>query len=261
MSSHEQTSQPSTTPSETAPLLCKYVPRSKSPIYRVLSPAATDVNYEADTDSDGGSVFSDDRPVPEVAGWGRGWWNSSDGYNGRRGSSDSEESAMIGSLRKKKKGKTGYSLCGIVSRTVIAVVVTGAMCWALWGAIFGWGTTRGMKGRHVGMKDRARKILDETPLIGTYGSRNGEKCVLTGLDGHNDLAIFIRAFYQNKIHDEDFYRKFEYGTLPGHVDVPRLRSGQVGGAFWSAFVECQESNSTDFSDEIFAKRESVTFLI
>lgn len=37
-----------------------------------------------------------------------------------------------------------------------------------------------------------------------------------------------------------------------HVDIPRLREGKNGGAFWSAFVPCPK-NGSDFSDENYAE--------
>ncbi|KAL1837664.1 hypothetical protein VTJ49DRAFT_3540 [Mycothermus thermophilus] len=66
--------------------------------------------------------------------------------------------------------------------------------------------------------------------------------------GHNDLAIFIRAFYNNHIYNESFSKPFAEGGLAGHVDIPRLRAGMNGGAFWSVFWPCPE-NGTDYSDE------------
>jgi membrane dipeptidase len=36
-----------------------------------------------------------------------------------------------------------------------------------------------------------------------------------------------------------------------HVDLPRLKEGKNGGAFWSAFVPCP-ANWSDFSDENYA---------
>ena len=66
-------------------------------------------------------------------------------------------------------------------------------------------------------------------------------------DGHNDLAILIRFVYQNDLYNESFRDKFENGGMPAQVDLPRLKNGKVGGAFWSAFVLCP-SNGTDFSD-------------
>ena len=70
-------------------------------------------------------------------------------------------------------------------------------------------------------------------------------------DGHNDLAIMIRAFYNNHIYNETFSKPFADGGLLGHVDIPRLRAGMNGGAFWSVFWPCPE-NGTDFSDANYA---------
>lgn len=86
------------------------------------------------------------------------------------------------------------------------------------------------------VKQRVTSILEGTPLI----------------DGHNDLAIVIRALYKNKIHTAEFKDKFERGGMPLNVDLPRLTSGMVGGSFWSAFVVCPEDASTDFSDQNYA---------
>ena len=39
--------------------------------------------------------------------------------------------------------------------------------------------------------------------------------------------------------------------MAGHVDLPRLSKGKVGGTFWSVFVPCPAKNM-DFSDENYA---------
>jgi membrane dipeptidase len=62
------------------------------------------------------------------------------------------------------------------------------------------------------------------------------------------LAIHVRAFYNNHIYNETFSKPFAEGGLHGHVDIPRLRAGMSGGAFWSVFWPCPE-NGTDYSDE------------
>lgn len=80
--------------------------------------------------------------------------------------------------------------------------------------------------------ERVHKILTETPLI----------------DGHNDLAIFIREVYKNEIYQKNFTDKFVNGGFPGDVDLAKLKEGMSGGAFWSAFVVCPENASDDFSD-------------
>ena len=44
--------------------------------------------------------------------------------------------------------------------------------------------------------------------------------------------------------------------MPAQVDLPRLKDGRVGGAFWSAFVLCPK-NLTDLSDANYAEGQSV----
>lgn len=92
------------------------------------------------------------------------------------------------------------------------------------------------------IEERAKAILSSTPLI----------------DGHNDLAIFIRSEYKNNITSARFTREFAKGGMPLHVDLPRLRAGQVGGAFWSAFVLCPANASYDMTDSNYATAVSHT---
>ncbi|KAJ5772557.1 Peptidase M19 renal dipeptidase [Penicillium odoratum] len=89
--------------------------------------------------------------------------------------------------------------------------------------------------RIASIEERVQNILTQTPLI----------------DGHDDFPIFIRSVFHNHIHSSNFTDAFLNGTLPAHVDLPRLKRGHVGGTFWSVFVPCP-TNWTDFSDETYA---------
>jgi len=100
-------------------------------------------------------------------------------------------------------------------------------------AIFYGSYSYGVPGHAV--KPQAEVILAENPLI----------------DGHNDLLILVRALYDNKVNGENFTKPFEKGRLAGHVDIPRLKQGQQGGAFWSAFVPCP-ADGFNFSDKNYA---------
>ncbi|KAH6626299.1 membrane dipeptidase-domain-containing protein [Chaetomium sp. MPI-SDFR-AT-0129] len=91
-------------------------------------------------------------------------------------------------------------------------------------------------------EDRAKHILRHNPLI----------------DGHNDLAIWIRANHGNHINNESFSKPFAEGGLDGHVDIPRLQNGLNGGAFWSVFWPCP-ANGTDYSDENYHSAIQGTF--
>lgn len=83
---------------------------------------------------------------------------------------------------------------------------------------------------------RVENILGSTPLI----------------DGHNDLPILIRAAYHNNIYSDNF--TFTQ-SLRGHVDIPRLHQGRVGGTFWSIYTSCPSTTTTtnDFADSVYAK--------
>jgi len=63
--------------------------------------------------------------------------------------------------------------------------------------------------------------------------------------------IVIRYLYNNRIYNGSFADLFEHGGLLGQVDLPRLRAGKVGGAFWSAYMPCPE-DGFDFSDANYA---------
>ncbi|KAH8723048.1 membrane dipeptidase-domain-containing protein [Phaeosphaeriaceae sp. PMI808] len=67
------------------------------------------------------------------------------------------------------------------------------------------------------------------------------------IDGHNDFAIWIRAFYNNHIYQDNFT---DSGPLFGQVDFPRLQAGRVRGQFWSAYVECPKENN-NYSDKVY----------
>ncbi|KAK0664007.1 putative dipeptidase 1 precursor [Cercophora samala] len=91
------------------------------------------------------------------------------------------------------------------------------------------------------VEERVKHILSHTPLI----------------DGHNDLAILLRAYYNNHIYNDNFTKPFTKGGLTGHVDIPRLRDGMNGGAFWSVFWPCP-SNGSDFSDSNYGSTVTST---
>jgi membrane dipeptidase len=93
----------------------------------------------------------------------------------------------------------------------------------------------------LSIEERVQNILTQTPLI----------------DGHDDFPIFIRMFYHNHIHESNFTESFVNGTLGGHVDLPRLKNGHVGGTFWSVYVPCP-ADWTDFSDENYAASVRMT---
>ena len=56
------------------------------------------------------------------------------------------------------------------------------------------------------------------------------------VDGHNDLpwAIRCQGGGLGNVRGYDLRRK-----TSGHTDLPRLRSGMVGGQFWSVYIPCE----------------------
>ncbi|GJJ05984.1 hypothetical protein Clacol_000171 [Clathrus columnatus] len=55
------------------------------------------------------------------------------------------------------------------------------------------------------------------------------------IDGHIDLPILVRHGFRNNVTAVDLRR-----PTPGHLDIPRLRTGKLGGFFWSVYVSCAD---------------------
>jgi len=45
--------------------------------------------------------------------------------------------------------------------------------------------------------------------------------------------------------------------MPGHVDIPRLKKGKVGGFFWSVYVECPTDAGPDFLNASWRVRDTL----
>jgi len=84
-------------------------------------------------------------------------------------------------------------------------------------------------------RKRVERILAEFPVI----------------DGHNDFPMGLRQLLRNDISKLDFdtdLTKVEpwASYWANHIDLPRMRRGQMGGQFWSAFIGC----SAQFHDAV-----------
>src|SRR4029079_10399861 len=66
---------------------------------------------------------------------------------------------------------------------------------------------------------QAREILREVPLI----------------DGHNDLPWTIKENVKNHLAQVDLNDTTKLKT-PFQTDIARLRTGMIGGQFWSVYV-------------------------
>lgn len=63
------------------------------------------------------------------------------------------------------------------------------------------------------------------------------------IDGHNDLPHNLYQLEQNQLKNFNFDSDLKLHPVWGpktssHTDLPRLRTGMVGGQFWVAYVGC-----------------------
>ncbi|KAI0780904.1 membrane dipeptidase-domain-containing protein [Trametes elegans] len=73
------------------------------------------------------------------------------------------------------------------------------------------------------------------------------------IDGHIDLPGLVRSQFANNVTAVDLSRPF-----PGHVDIPRLRQGKVGGFFWSVWVACPgPEEGDDFLNATWRVRDTL----
>ncbi|XP_075289526.1 dipeptidase 1 [Opisthocomus hoazin] len=72
-------------------------------------------------------------------------------------------------------------------------------------------------------REEAERIMSSTPVI----------------DGHNDLPWQLLKRFNNQMQLPEANLTLLDGT---HTNIPKLRSGHVGGQFWSAYVPCDTQN-------------------
>ena len=88
---------------------------------------------------------------------------------------------------------------------------------------------------------RAHAILDSTPLI----------------DGHVDLPFVVRVLNHQPL--DAIPRLLD--SLPGHLDLPRLRQGRVGGLVNVAYAPCNpEAGFLDPNNSAEDALESIDFI-
>ncbi len=82
-----------------------------------------------------------------------------------------------------------------------------------------------------GRKDNSRisHLLKESPLV----------------DTHIDLPELMRYLYKNRVYSSNV--SLDMPGFPFHVDIPRLKAGQVGGVFWSVFTECPLGENSTYN--------------
>lgn len=193
-------------------------------------------------------LLPNNKPSPEISGYGysRSKHSSEIAYSDDPPSYDIEEDARsTSSSSSNSTSSTLSTICGLFSIVIFFALVISVLSPGGLKDDNPWTPSHPepvprRPARTIGQ--RVSNILDETPLI----------------DGHDDLAIFLRFAYKNKIHTKTFQDRFENGNMEMNVDLPRLRQGKVGGAFWSAFVPCPKNASYDFSDSTYAEAVSTT---
>ncbi|KAH9036792.1 membrane dipeptidase-domain-containing protein [Lactarius deliciosus] len=72
------------------------------------------------------------------------------------------------------------------------------------------------------------------------------------IDGHIDLPWLVRSAYGNNATAVDLSK-----PILGHVDIPRLRTGRVGGFFWSVYTPCPSDIDEDPGKDFLEPTSSV----
>ncbi|XP_055703938.1 dipeptidase 1-like isoform X2 [Phlebotomus papatasi] len=96
---------------------------------------------------------------------------------------------------------------------------------------------------------RGSSVLDEVPLI----------------DGHNDLPHNLYSIEKNQLANFNFDSDLRLHPIWGprsssHTDLPRLRTGKVGGQFWVAYVSC-DTQHKDAVERTMAQIDVIKRLI
>ncbi|KAF8315012.1 hypothetical protein DL93DRAFT_2079668 [Clavulina sp. PMI_390] len=94
---------------------------------------------------------------------------------------------------------------------------------------------------------QTRKAIDADPYRAALAILDRHPMI----DTHIDLPYFMRMMKHNNASAIDLHE-----PQPGHVDIPRLRKGRVGGFFWSVFTECPDKD-TSVLDEFLNPTNSV----
>lgn len=90
------------------------------------------------------------------------------------------------------------------------------------------------------IQSRVHRILKTHPIV----------------DTHVDLPELARWRYQNMINGPGF--KFDERGFFGHVDIPRMKEGRLGGVFWSVYTSCPTDwNDTNAIGTLLQSRETL----
>ena len=93
--------------------------------------------------------------------------------------------------------------------------------------------------------ERVERLLSEFPVI----------------DGHNDFPMGVRDLLKNDVEhlhfDQDLTQEEPWASYwANHIDLPRMRTGHMGGQFWSAYIGCK----SQFADAVQLFLEQVDLI-
>jgi len=150
-------------------------------------------------------------------------------------SADAEHAPLLGTGPPLTRPRpTNLKVRATVHGILVAVFVVG-----LFVVIYAWeGFGDVVGGLPKDPKKAAEKLLQSAPVI----------------DGHIDLPILVREYYGNNASAFDLK-----SPMIGHVDIPRLREGRVGGFFWSVYVGCPRDGAEgeDFVNATWRVRDTL----
>ncbi|OBZ67251.1 putative dipeptidase C3A11.10c [Grifola frondosa] len=94
----------------------------------------------------------------------------------------------------------------------------------------------------------AQRLLEAAPVIVSYiiilCITRHDRLHIPRMDTSANLPILARSIYSNNVSAIDLNQ-----PMPGHVDIPRLREGKVGGFFWSTYVACPAGAGLDEGED------------
>ncbi|RVX67415.1 hypothetical protein B0A52_08768 [Exophiala mesophila] len=111
----------------------------------------------------------------------------------------------------------------------------------LWAAVSLFALISAVQSAASDFLDQAIELMESNPL----------------LDTHIDLPQIIRSLHRRPL---DALPQLN-SSFPGHVDIPRMREGRLGGAFWTVWAPCydvvDEDPGADFNTPTNGLRDAL----
>ncbi|KAJ1326160.1 membrane dipeptidase [Microdochium nivale] len=123
-------------------------------------------------------------------------------------------------------------------------MLTSSLRAALAGLVLGLSPVATSYSHSENLLSHAISLMKESPLI----------------DTHVDLPQILRSLDRYPL---EAIKRLN-GSAPGHVDIPRIREGYLGGAFWTVWTPCPElvgdDPGPDFNNPTHALRDALEML-